>query len=160
MGKISTLMNISWLFFLPFLFSTASSNDKAKVQLDQLIDTWHSDAATGNFDRYFSVTAEDFVFLGTDPTERWTKQQFMDFCKPHFADGSGWDFKKLERNWMFSSDGKTAWFDERLDTWMKDCRGSGICIKKGKTWKLAYYNLTVLIENEKVKEFILLREQK
>ncbi len=51
-----------------------------------------------------------------------------------------------------------AWFDEDLDTWMKGCRGSGILEKQKGEWKLVYYNLTVLIENEKIKEFIKLRE--
>jgi hypothetical protein len=48
---------------------------------------------------------------------------------------------------------KIAWFDEGLDTWMKGCRGSGILEKQKGEWKLVYYNLTVLIENEKIKEF-------
>jgi hypothetical protein len=51
-----------------------------------------------------------------------------------------------------------AWFDEDLDTWMKGCRGAGILRYDGKEWKIVYYNLTVLIENEKIKEFIKLRE--
>ncbi len=140
------------------LFSfTNTSKDQAK--LDALLDNWHLAAAKGDFDGYFDVTTDDFVFLGTDPTERWTKEEFKTFCKPHFADSSGWDFKKINRNWVFSENGKIAWFDENLDTWMKDCRGSGVCIKKGKTWKIAYYNLTVLIENDKTKEFIQLREK-
>ena len=42
---------------------------------------------------------------------------------------------------------------------MKGCRGSGILIKKNNEWKIAYYNLTVLIENEKIKAFIELREK-
>jgi hypothetical protein len=58
---------------------------------------------------------------------------------------------------VFSKDKKIAWFDERLDTWMDECRGSGICVKEKGKWKLAYYNLTVLIENDKIKEFIELR---
>jgi hypothetical protein len=33
-----------------------------------------------------------------------------------------------------------------------------VLVKDGKNWKLAYYNLTVLIENEKIQEFIKLRK--
>ena len=55
--------------------------------------------------------------------------------------------------------GKIAWFDEVLDTWMKDCRGSGVFVKRKGVWKLMQYNLTVLIENEKVQEFIELRNK-
>jgi hypothetical protein len=59
---------------------------------------------------------------------------------------------------MYSANKKMAWFDEDLDTWMRGCRGSGILVKKKGEWKLVYYNLTVLIENEKIKEFIDLKD--
>ncbi len=152
------MKNILLIFSCLILFSfTKTSPDS--TALDTLIDGWHTAAAKGDLEGYFGVTTDDFIFLGTDPTERWTKEQFKSFCEPYFKDGSGWDFKKIERNWVFSKNGKTAWFDERLDTWMKDCRGSGICVKEGKKWKLAYYNLTVLIENDKIQDFIDLREK-
>lgn len=128
-------------------------------ELDQLIDDWHVAAAQGNFDGYFDVTAEDFVFLGTAPGERWTKEEFMSFCKPYFDRGRAWDFKPSNRVWQFSKNGKTAWFDEDLDTWMRGCRGSGIVQKVKGEWKIVYYNLHVLIENEKMDAFIQLRDQ-
>ena len=55
---------------------------------------------------------------------------------------------------------KTAWFEESLDTWMKECRGSGVLVYENASWKLSHYNLTVLIENEKVGKFIKLKEKK
>jgi hypothetical protein len=60
---------------------------------------------------------------------------------------------------MYSENKKMAWFDEDLDTWMRGCRGSGIMVNKKGEWKLVYYNLTVLIENEKVQSFIKLRDE-
>ncbi len=122
------------------------------------MDNWHLQATKANFDEYFNVTSENFIFLGTAPGERWTKKEFMEFSKPYFDNGKAWDFKAKNRLWNFSTDRKIAWFDEDLDTWMNSCRGSGILIKKNGKWKLVYYNLTVLIENEKIKEFIKLRE--
>ncbi|MFT5581099.1 MAG: hypothetical protein ACI9G9_000344, partial [Psychromonas sp.] len=64
----------------------------------------------------------------------------------------------VNRTWEFGANKKIIWFDENLDTWMKGCRGSGILIKEKGEWKIAYYNLTVLIENEKMNEFIELRD--
>jgi hypothetical protein len=61
----------------------------------------------------------------------------------------------LER---FSKDSTVAWFDEDLETWMRGCRGSGILIYKENQWKISYYNLTVLIENEKIKSFIVIQK--
>ena len=101
---------------------------------------------------------EDAIFIGTDATENWNKPAFIQFAKPFFDKGKAWNFTALERNIYFSSDKKTAWFDEDLATWMQGCRGSGICTKTKGVWSISYYNLTVLIENEKIKEFIELRK--
>jgi len=136
---------------------SSTTNPTNTKDLDILVNKWHTAAASANLEDYFAVTTDNFVFLGTDPEERWDKETFKAFCKPYFDQGKGWDFKSTERNWIFSKDKKIAWFDERLDTWMDECRGSGICVKEKGKWKLAYYNLTVLIENEKIKEFIELR---
>ncbi len=127
--------------------------------LDAFIDDWHLAASNADFKAYFGVMDDSFVFLGTADGERWTKEEFAEFSKPYFDKGRAWDFKASNRNWMFSKDGNTAWFDEDLDTWMRNCRGSGILEKIDGEWKLVYYNLTVLIENEKIKEFIELRDQ-
>lgn len=148
---------ISFLLFI--LYSCNSFTQKEIQTLDKLIDSWHSAASNADFNAYFSPTSIDFIFLGTAPGERWTQNEFQAFSKPYFDKGKAWDFKANNRKWNFSKDGKTAWFDEDLKTWMEDCRGSGVCIKEKGEWKIAYYNLTVLIENEKIKDFIELRKQ-
>jgi hypothetical protein len=153
------MRNIIILLFSIFLFSFSNTEKKIETDLDILVNQWHQDASVPNFDAYFGFTTDDFVFLGTADGERWNKEDFKLFCKPYFDKGKAWDFKVKDRNWVFSKNRKMVWFDETLDTWMTDCRGSGILIKKGKKWKLAYYNLTVLIENEKIQSFILLRNQ-
>ncbi|MBU2018916.1 MAG: nuclear transport factor 2 family protein [Bacteroidetes bacterium] len=135
-----------------------SGSSKDVPVLNKLIDSWHKNAGAAQFTPYFSSMTEDFVFMGTAPNERWTKDQFSAFCKPYFDKGKAWDFTPKNRNWSFSKDGKTAWFDEELDTWMQDCRGSGVCVKEKGQWKIAFYNLTVLIENEKMTEFLELRK--
>lgn len=137
-------------------------NEKQPVNMNKLnsnIDDWHISAGKANFEDYFKITGDKFVFLGTAPGERWTKGEFMSFCKPYFDKGQAWDFKPSNRVWEFNQDSTVAWFDEDLDTWMKGCRGSGVIEYANSDWKLQYYNLTVLIENEKINEFISLREQ-
>ncbi len=131
----------------------------AQNELDKLVDQWHLSATNAKFKAYFDVLDTSFVFLGTAPGERWTKSEFAEFSKPYFDAGKAWDFKAKNRNWMYSKNKKTAWFDEDLDTWMRGCRGSGILVKEKGEWKLVYYNLTVLVENEKMKEFIQLRDK-
>ena len=129
-------------------------------QLNILIDNWHLAATTADLQKYSQVMSDKFVFLGTAPGERWNKNAFLDFSKPHFDKGKAWDFKPSNRIWEFNIDSSVAWFDEDLDTWMRGCRGSGILEKENNAWKISYYNLTVLIENEKIGPFIKLRDQK
>lgn len=137
--------------------SVLGQRDTADLNL--LVDSWHKSASEANFDEYFGLMSEEFVFLGTAPGERWLKSEFATFSKPYFDKGSAWDFKPSNRNWMFSKNRKIAWFDEDLDTWMEGCRGSGILIWKRGQWHIVYYNLTVLIENEKIQSFIALRKE-
>jgi len=129
-------------------------------KLDKQLDDWHLAASEANYDGYFGQMDDSFIFLGTAPGERWDKKQFSDFSKPYFDKGKAWSFTASNRMWNFSKNGKMAWFDEDLDTWMRGCRGSGILLRKKGEWKLVYYNLTVLIENEKINAFIDLRDQK
>jgi ketosteroid isomerase-like protein len=131
----------------------------SEVKLNNLIDAWHISAAKADFNSYFNVTTNDFIFLGTAPGERWIKSEFQSFCKPYFDKGKAWDFKPSNRKWNVIAGGTVAYFDEDLQTWMESCRGSGICVLENGEWKIAYYNLTVLIENEKIKQFIKLRQK-
>lgn len=148
------------IFFLLSVAILAMAVAPAKEEtLDTLVDNWHKAAAEASFEDYFGAMSDQFVFLGTAPGERWKKEEFAAFSKPYFDKGKAWNFTPSNRTWMFSKNKKIAWFDEDLDTWMRGCRGSGIMVKEKGEWKLIYYNLTVLIENEKIQEFIKLRDR-
>jgi hypothetical protein len=147
------------VLFLYLYCSSFFVSAQDTLALDEWMDVWHSAASQADYEGYFGKMADDFVFLGTAPGERWDKQEFAAFSKPYFDKGKAWDFKADNRHWGFSDNGKIAWFDEDLDTWMRGCRGSGVMVKKKGEWKLKQYNLTVLIENEKMDEFILLRDK-
>ena len=122
--------------------------------VDQLLDQWHRDVATFDFDAYFGKLTDDAVFIGTDATEVWDKQQFMAFSKPYFDQQKTWDFKPLQRHVYWDKTGKTAWFDEVLDTWMGLCRGSGVITLTDKGWKINHYVLSVTVPNDAVKKVI------
>ena len=81
----------------------------------------------------------------------------MAFAKPYFDKGRAWSFTALERNIYFSKDGKTAWFDELLNTQMKICRGSGTLEKSNNEWKIKHYVLSMTIPNENVDEVIKIK---
>lgn len=131
-------------------FVVAQNTDKEKATIHALLDAWHQAAAKAQFDAYFNAMADESIFIGTDATENWDKKEFIAFAKPYFDKGKAWSFTPLERHIFVSKDGKTAWFDELLNTQMKICRGSGVLVKEGKAWKIKHYVLSMTVPNDQV----------
>ena len=138
-------------------FSQNTDSDKKKI--NTTLDSWHKAAANAEFDNYFSYMTSNGVFIGTDATENWQLDAFKAFSKPYFDKGKAWDFKCLQRNIYFDKTQNTAWFDELLDTQMKICRGSGVLIKQGNTWKIAHYVLSMTVPNDNLDEVIKIKEK-
>lgn len=136
---------------------TPVNTNNEKAAIDKLLTNWHIAAANGDYNGYFGKIANDGIYIGTDATENWDKKAFEAFSKPYFDKGKAWDFKAVERNIYFSKDGKTAWFDELLDTWMKACRGSGVLEKDGKEWKIKHYVLSMTVPNDVTDQVIPLK---
>lgn len=140
-----------------YSLSFFAQNESPQKDVNQLVDLWHKAASEANFKQYFDVMADDAIFIGTDATEYWNKQEFENYAKPHFDKGKAWSFTTLERHIYFDSTGKTAWFDELLDTQMKICRGSGVLVKTGGRWKIKHYVLSMTIPNETSKSVITIK---
>lgn len=136
--------------------ATNQINKESKINL--VLNNWHKAAAETNFNNYFNAMADDAIFIGTDTTENWNKQEFIKFAKPFFDRGKAWSFTALERNIYFSSDMKMAWFDELLNTQMKICRGSGVLVldEKG-NWKIKQYVLSMTIPNDHTDEVVKIK---
>lgn len=129
----------------------AQTSDEERVS--GVLDALHQAASDADFDGYFDLYAREAVFLGTDATERWTRQEFMDYTRARFDTGTGWTYRMLERHVAIAPDGRTAWFDERLDNaGLGETRGSGVLVQEDGDWKIAQYNLTVPIPNEIARE--------
>lgn len=122
--------------------------DSEKAQITTTLDNWHKAAANADYTSYFDAMTENSIFIGTDATENWNKEAFQKFAKPFFDKEKAWNFTALERNIYFSKDGKTAWFDELLNTQMKICRGSGVLTKENGSWKINHYVLSMTIPND------------
>lgn len=137
------------LFAVPLLFLCACASVPPAQSIDAAIDAWHDAAAKADEARYFEAMAPEFVFLGTDATERWDLQSFREFAHPHFAKGKAWTFVPRDRHVILSPRGDVAWFDEKLDSASYgECRGSGVVRLVNGTWKIAHYNLTIPVPND------------
>ena len=144
--KINSLI----CFFVLLMSSCLVSSDKSEGEITDLIDKWHGLAADAD-STYFTLMTDSAVFIGTDKTEVWPKNEFMDFALPLFAKGKGWSFKVLNRN--IYNKGEVYWFDEQLDTWMGICQASGVVLKENGSWKIGHYQLSVTIDNDLMDEF-------
>ena len=120
---------------------------------ENMLDDWHHAAAVADEARYFGHAAPEFVFLGTDATERWDLASFREFAHPYFAKGKAWTFVPRDRHVVVNGD--VAWFDEKLDSASYgECRGSGVLRKIAGEWKIAHYNLTIPIPNALAKRVV------
>jgi len=116
------------------------------------LDRFHAAAAAADEAAYFALFAEGGVFLGTDGKERWTVPEFRAYAHPRFASGKAWSFRAARRN--VSVRGDMAFFDEELETQnLGPARGTGVLVRdKQNEWKVAQYNLSIPIPNERFAE--------
>jgi hypothetical protein len=142
---------MSGLLLCVFLLATTKGPE---VEVASVLDDWHRAAAAADETRYFGHFTAEAVFLGTDATERWTREEFRRYAHPHFAKGKAWRFVAISRHVSFSQDRSVAWFDEALDTPnLGPARGSGVLLREGGQWRIAQYNLSVPIPNDLMDEF-------
>lgn len=143
------------LLALVVLFFASAALADSRTSINTMLDDWHVAAADADEARYFGAMAPEFVFLGTDATERWDLAAFREFAHPYFAKGKAWTFKPRDRHVILSPAGNVAWFDEKLDSASYgECRGTGVVRKVGDAWKIAHYNLTIPIPNELAKAVV------
>ena len=125
------------------------------LAISRVLDALHQAASDSDYDRYFGQYAEEFIFLGTDATERWDRAQFMEYARGPFSQGRGWTYTVIERHVTIREGAQTAWFDERLDNAsLGETRGTGVLIKEDGAWKVSQYNLTIPVPNDLAREFV------
>ena len=146
-------MSIRYLLFPMLLFSMTATADNSESDLEMIgwvIDDFHDAAAHGDKDRYLDHLTADAVFMGTDEWERWPKNpDFSDYVDGRFENGSGWNYKSVERTIRISKSADIAWFDEVLFSEQNGrFRGNGVLILQDDSWKIAQYAMSFLILNE------------
>ncbi len=135
--------------------------EREREDVSRVLDDLHDAASKHEGPRYFGLYAPDAVFLGTDPAERWSLEQFKHWAMPYFEGGKGWTYEKSRRFVGVSADMNTAWFDESLlNEKYGECRGTGVLCKLGGCWKIVQYNLTIPVPNGLVGKMLDLMAEK
>jgi ketosteroid isomerase-like protein len=121
--------------------------------LNSFMDSWHLAAAQADAERFFGMMAEDGIYIGTDKTERWLRDELREWSTKAFERESAWTFTSKERNWQIHEKEGFAIADELLDTWMGPCRATAVIRLKNEHWEIIHYQLSVTIDNDKIEQF-------
>lgn len=133
----------------------SASAPPSRESIDRVLDDWHLAAAEADEDRYFAHFAPEAVFMGTDATERWTREEFRAYARERFATGTGWTYTGRDRHVAFSPAGDVAWVDERLDNARYgELRGTAVLLRVDGAWKIAHYNMVFPIPNDLAPEVV------
>lgn len=120
-------------------------------QINAFVDGWHDDAAQARM-IYFDKIAADGVYIGTDRSELWSRDEFKTWSKKYFEAGKAWSFTATRRNVYATADGTLIWFDELLDTPnMGHCMASGVIRKTSKGFEIVHYQLSLAVPNPLMK---------
>jgi hypothetical protein len=125
----------------------SAARDAVKARVNAFVDEWHDDAAHARL-AYFDKMASDGIYIGTDKTELWNRDEFKTWAKRFFERKSAWAFKATRRNVYMTADAKTIWFDELLDTQMGVCQASGVIANTGKGFEIKHYQLSMAVPND------------
>lgn len=142
------------LFLLASLGAVSHAQAPAQAQnaadaINSVLDDFHNAAAAADWPRYFDLMSEDGVFLGTDAAERWSKSEFQ----PYASRSRGWTYTPQTRHINLTPDGRSAWFDEILESVSYGTsRGTGVLIRTDRGWKISQYHLTLPIPNALVRD--------
>ena len=118
-----------------------------KQQVNAFVDEWHDDAAHARM-AFFDKIAKDGVYIGTDKTELWHKDEFKVWAKKYFERKSAWAFKPIRRNVYTTPDKHIIWFDELLDTQMGVCQASGVIHRTPTGFEIEHYQLSIAVPND------------
>ena len=136
-----------------FSCTALALNDEQSIA--KVLNSFHQAAADAKAKPYFNLLSEEAIFLGTDASERWSKEEFKAFVIPYFSKGTGWLYTPTQRNISLLKEGQVAFFDELLlSEGYGTCRGSGVLIKTGQGWKISQYNLSIPMPNGLAKALV------
>jgi len=144
------------LFAILLLLAPCAARAEApadvRAGVARTLDALHASAAKADGETYFSLWAQDAVFIGTDASERWTIDQFRAAFGPYFAQGKGFTYAPRERHvdLVPAPCGCVAMFDEILDSAKYGVtRDSGVAVRgEDGTWRLVQYHLTLPMPND------------
>jgi len=136
----------------PNVDNVQSSDADHILAVDSIMDAWHRAASVSDSSTYFgSMASSESIFIGTDETERWNRDEFKTWSRRYFKRASAWTFIPVPGERHIRIHGNVAWLDEKLDSeHMGRCRGTAILTFSSEEhiWKIEHYTLSYAVPNE------------
>ena len=133
---------------------TASVDIEAeKAALNEIMDKIVSEAKDGDWTVFVSLLTEDALFCGTDPSEFWNKQYFVDRSKQDYNDPTP-DFKYIgDRKIKVTTDGNSAIVVTQLMAGFSPkipLRMVYHFVKTNDNWMIHFVNVAFIPKNEDI----------
>ncbi len=137
-----------------------SQNDTSvtfpRGQINKVLDSMHQGFRTKNFKLMESFLTEDGLYLGTDPSEIWSKKQLSQYFDKNVKDTNNISYTILSRNILLGKNNNTAMAIEQyyLST-MSDkmmVRSISKLVNKDNVWKISFYSWNFIPRNEDIKK--------
>ena len=125
----------------------AVPDETFRARVNAFVDEWHQDAAHAR-PAFFDKIAADGIYIGTDKTERWTREAFREWAKPAFARPTAWAFTPLHRNIRFTPDRQLIWFDEQVCSSMGILQATGVVRPTPASFEIVHYQLSIAVPND------------
>ena len=138
------------------LCSSETTFIQDSIAIETLMNLWHQSASKSNASIFFdSLMWPEAIYLGTDISEKWKRDELKYWSASAFEKDTAWDFKVNRRSiYKNEFDNNIIWLEEDLLTWMGPCRGSAVLIKKNQQWKIMHYNLAVAVSNDSIYKYM------
>jgi hypothetical protein len=126
-----------------------------KAALNEIMDKLDSEAKDGDWTVFVSLLTEDALFCGTDPSEFWNKQYFVDLSKQDSNDPTP-EFKYIgDRKIKVASDGNSAIIVSQLmAAWSPKIplRMVYHFVKTNDNWMILFTNAAFIPKNEDIQK--------
>lgn len=126
-----------------------------KAQIGTVLDSMHSAFQHRKFSKMMTYLFEDGYYLGSDPTELWTKKQLSDYFKPHEKDSATvMPYDILRRDILLNEEGNSAVVVEQYYlVKMSDkvmVRAISRVSKKESGWMIDLYSWNMIPKNDDI----------
>ena len=161
---------VLWLFISVLIFSACNrgndtdgeigSSDTSvsfpRSSIIKVLDSMHQGFRTKNFKLMESFLTEDGLYLGTDPSEVWSKKQLSQYFDKSNRASKDLNYNILSRTILLGKNSTTALCVEQyyLST-MSDkmmVRSISKVVKRDERWKIAFYSWNFIPKNEDIKK--------